>query len=98
MMTLISDDSRFDSIQKGLATFTSSEASGSQIWATETGDCFHCHSLGNTQLLTDNLFHNNGLDSVTSIDAFAAQFRRGVIAGIQTTTVNSNRLRYATLP
>lgn len=80
MMTLISDDSRFDSIQKGLATFSSSEASGFQIWATETGDCFHCHTLGNTWLLTDNLFHNNGLDSVTSIDAFA-DLGRGVISG-----------------
>lgn len=31
------------------------------IFITERGDCFHCHGL---PLMTDNGFHNIGLDSV----------------------------------
>jgi cytochrome c peroxidase len=37
------------------------ETRGFEIFFTEKGDCFHCHS---TILFTDNEFHNNGLDSV----------------------------------
>ena len=33
---------------------------GYAIYNSEQGDCFHCHG---TLLFTDNLFHNNGLDS-----------------------------------
>ncbi|MFN8285533.1 MAG: cytochrome c peroxidase [Chitinophagales bacterium] len=80
MMTLISSESRFDSIQRGAMQFTASEQRGFQIFATETGDCFHCHALGNTWLMTDNAFHNNGLDSVTTADAFI-DLGRGFITG-----------------
>ena len=34
---------------------------GLDIFTTEKGDCFHCHSLG---LFTDNKFRNNGIDSI----------------------------------
>ena len=29
----------------------------------ERGDCFHCHGSQNNPLWTDNMFHNNGLDT-----------------------------------
>ena len=58
--TLISTNSKFDKYLKGEAQLTSSELNGYAIFNTEKGDCFHCHG---TQMFTDNLFHNNGLDS-----------------------------------
>ncbi|NNC95809.1 MAG: cytochrome-c peroxidase [Chitinophagales bacterium] len=57
--TLISSDSKFDQYQIGNATLTEAEARGLIIYFSEDGDCFHCHG---TRLLTDNQFHNNGLD------------------------------------
>ena len=36
-------------------------ARGWEIFFTEKGDCFHCHG---SILFSNNLFHNNGLDSV----------------------------------
>lgn len=44
---------------------------GKILYETEAGDCFHCHgdAKGNP-LMTDNLFHNNGLDSHTSAASF----------------------------
>lgn len=80
MMTLVSSNSHFDKVQRGEEQFTTSEAAGFQIWATETGDCFHCHTLGNTWLMTDNLFHNNGLDSTTTFEGFI-DLGRGAISG-----------------
>ena len=59
--TLISSNSKWDRYLRGEANLNSSESQGFEIFFTEKGDCFHCHS---TILFTDNLFHNNGLDSV----------------------------------
>ncbi|MBL1280699.1 MAG: cytochrome-c peroxidase [Fluviicola sp.] len=59
--TLISNDSKWDKYLRGEASLTASEARGFDIFFTEKGDCFHCHS---TILFTDNLFHNNGLDDI----------------------------------
>jgi len=58
--TLVSSNSRFDKWLNGEIMFTDEELDGFDIYATERGDCFHCHPIG---LFTDNLFHNNGLDS-----------------------------------
>lgn len=59
--SMISSESRFDKYLKGEISLTSSEMNGLDIFLTERGDCFHCHSVG---LLTDNSFHNTGLDDV----------------------------------
>jgi len=61
--TMISSSSRFDRISNFVGFFTISEANGFKTFNTEKGDCFHCHG---TILLTDNLFHNNGLDALHS--------------------------------
>lgn len=58
--TLISNNSKFDKYSRGEEVFTKSELNGFAIFNSEKGDCFHCHG---TTLFTDNLFHNNGLDS-----------------------------------
>lgn len=59
--TIYSVGSPFDT--KGLNGLTEQEQRGYQLFMSEKGDCFHCHPdpLSNP-LLTDNLFHNNGLD------------------------------------
>ena len=82
MMTLISSNSRFDKIQRNEAgfQFTESEARGFVIFQTEAGECFHCHTFGNTFLMTDNIFRNNGLDPVTSTNDFTDK-GRGLITG-----------------
>lgn len=59
--TLISADSKWDRYLRGEVQLTQSESRGFEIFFSETGDCFHCHS---TILFTNNEFHNNGLDSV----------------------------------
>lgn len=58
--TLISQDSRFYQRVTGRAALTPDEEAGMTIFFTEKGDCFHCHT---NPLLTDNSFHNTGLDS-----------------------------------
>ncbi|NOY51808.1 MAG: c-type cytochrome [Chlorobi bacterium] len=59
--TMISANSRWDRYLRGELTLTQAEAQGYELFFTEKGDCFHCHG---TILFTDNLFHNNGLDSL----------------------------------
>ncbi len=57
--TLISGNSKFDKFLQYEALLTPSELRGKEIFNTEKGDCFHCHSY---PLFTSNEFHNNGLD------------------------------------
>ncbi len=59
--TLISADAKWDRYLRGEEQLTITETRGYEIFFTEKGDCFHCHT---TILFTDNIFHNNGLDSV----------------------------------
>lgn len=61
--TLISNDSKYDRVLRGLAVFTSSEARGYILFQNERGDCFHCHVVA-SNLFTDQDHHNNGLDSL----------------------------------
>ncbi len=62
--TLISGNSRFDQYLMGELTLTDSELNGINVFMSEEkGDCFHCHGNPNNPLWTDNIFHNNGLDS-----------------------------------
>ena len=62
---LISSESKFDKFLDYEASLTPSELRGKEIFNTEKGDCFHCHSY---PLFTSNLFHNNGLDPEESMD------------------------------
>jgi cytochrome c peroxidase len=59
--SMISSNSRFDQYLRHEIALTPSELNGMTLYLTETGDCFHCHGI---PLLTDNAFHNIGLDSV----------------------------------
>jgi cytochrome c peroxidase len=61
--TLISSNSKWDMYLRGETQLNLSETRGYEIFFTERGDCFHCHS---TILFTDNEFHNNGLDEAFS--------------------------------
>lgn len=65
-MTLISGNSKFDRWKRGEAQLTEQEEFGYYIFATEIGDCFHCHS--DNSLFTDNLFHNNGVDAEQELE------------------------------
>lgn len=67
LLTLITQDSRFDRAARKQASLTDEEKLGLSLFVTENdparglrgADCFHCH--GGT-LFTDNRFHNNGLN------------------------------------
>ena len=59
--TLISGNSKWDRYLRGEVQLSLAETKGFEVFFTEKGDCFHCHS---TILFTDNEFHNNGLDSI----------------------------------
>jgi cytochrome c peroxidase len=61
--TLISSNSKWDRYLRGEVQLSLAETRGYEIFFTEKGDCFHCHT---TILYTDNLYHNNGLDSIFS--------------------------------
>ena len=75
LRTMISGGSKFDLYKIGQYTLTESEERGLDLFLKEGGDpeegqggqwgadCFHCHGFG-AMLFTDNLPHNNGLDSV----------------------------------
>ncbi len=66
LLTLISQESRFDKAVRKVAELTEEEKRGLQLFVTEHdpkrglfgADCFHCH--GGT-LFTDHQFKNNGL-------------------------------------
>jgi cytochrome c peroxidase len=58
--TMISSNSKWDRYLRGEVQLTQAESKGFEIFFTEKGDCFHCHT---TILFTDNIFHNNGLDA-----------------------------------
>lgn len=58
---LTSANSKFDRFLKNEEALSPAEWRGFQLFFTEDGDCFHCHGM---PLMTDNDFHNIGLDSV----------------------------------
>ncbi len=57
LMSMVSDNSRFDKAKRGELSLTGEEKRGFEV-ASQKG-CFNCHS---TSLFTDNLSHNTGLD------------------------------------
>jgi cytochrome c peroxidase len=63
--TLVSADSKFDRFMNGAEQLSVSERNGYVLFMTEQGgDCFHCHGGEGNPLFTNNLFFNNGKDSV----------------------------------
>ncbi len=66
LLTLVSQDSRFDQAQRGEVKLTPEEQRGFELFMLEReprlgtmgADCFHCHGGA---LFTDHGFHNNGL-------------------------------------
>ncbi len=72
---MISYNSKLDKRLRNEISLTPSELNGFVIYVTERGDCFHCHNIDAGRLMTDNLFHNNGLDSVFT------DLGRGAITG-----------------
>jgi cytochrome c peroxidase len=61
--TLNSNNSKYDKyLRKEIPNLNPSEFRGLQMFMSEKADCFHCH--GQPALLTDNVYHNNGKDSL----------------------------------
>ena len=71
--TLLSYNSKFDKYARGEMELSASELRGLDIFKTEKGDCFHCHSSTAPEVFIspDRTFANNGLDSVSSVLDFA---------------------------
>ncbi len=70
MRTAISSNSKFDLWRNGLYSFSASEQRGFEIFSSEKGDCFHCHTDGPFLTFTNNQFLNNGLQEANSINDF----------------------------
>jgi cytochrome c peroxidase len=73
LLSAVTFNSKFDSVMRGEAVFNQSEQRGYyDVFLTSRGECNQCHkSPLSTTLLTDNKFHNNGLDFATSKNDFA---------------------------
>ncbi|TYA70139.1 cytochrome-c peroxidase [Seonamhaeicola marinus] len=105
--TLISANSKFDQFLLGEATLTPQEQNGFNVFMDENrGDCFHCHGSENNPLWTDNLFHNNGLDSefsdlglgaITGDPADNGKFRSPSLRNLAFTSPYMHDGRFATL-
>ncbi len=67
---IISKDSKLDLMFRGQATLTPLEQFGlDSVFNSERGDCFHCHGV--YPFMTDNDFHDNGLQqNVTNINTY----------------------------
>tara|TARA_B100000902_G_scaffold399561_1_gene471013 strand:+ start:1470 stop:2540 length:1071 start_codon:yes stop_codon:yes gene_type:complete len=102
--TLISSNSKYDKFLRGEINLTPSEYNGYAIFNSEIGDCFHCHS---TNLFTDNLFHNNGLDTepfsdlgyglITGSNSDLGKFRTPTLRNIEYTSPYMHDGRFQTL-
>jgi cytochrome c peroxidase len=101
--TVLSRDSRLDQKLRREVTFTPEEARGEQLFFSERGDCFHCHG---SILLTDNQFHDNGLDLVpadpgrflvTGQEFDRGKFRTPTLRNIELTAPYMHDGRFATL-
>jgi cytochrome c peroxidase len=105
--TLVSANSKYDKVLSGQAVFTTSEFNGFELYKAELGaDCFHCHGLPSNPLLTDNEFHNNGLDAtfidlglggVTNNPADNGKFKTPSLRNLAYTAPYMHDGRFATL-
>lgn len=69
---MVSANSKYDQMKKGLVKFNSSEEHGYQLFQQ------HCQSCHPEPLFTDNTFRNNGLE----IDPYHNDFGRMMISGV----------------
>ena len=104
--TLISGNSKFDKwYNQQSIQLSEQELRGFVLYTTEQADCFHCHGLGG--LITDNQFHNNGMDTefsadegrylVTGNDADKGKFRTPTLRNIELTAPYMHDSRFFTL-
>lgn len=103
--TLISGNSKFDRYyNRQEIQLTEQELRGFILYTTEEADCFHCHGLGG--LITDNQYHNNGLDEqytdmgryeVTGNPMDRARFRTPTLRNIEMTAPYMHDGRFFTL-
>lgn len=106
--TFISSNSKWDQFKKSskdpFEFFTLEEYLGYTIFFTEQGDCFHCH--GDELMLTDNLFHNNGLDetftdigyeTITNDPNDRGKFKTPSLRNVEFTAPYMHDGRFATL-
>ncbi len=100
--TQISGNAKFDKFLRGETTLTNQEYLGYELYYTEKGDCFHCHA---TMFMTDNLMHNNALDTnpdpgyftITGDSLDYGKFKSPTLRNIEYTAPYMHDGRYATL-
>ena len=107
--TLISGNSKFDKFYRGELIFSDTELRGWDLFNLDGpydgADCFHCHQA---PLFTDNIFHNNGLDSdenfndlglylVTQNSSDKAKFKTPSLRNIELTPPYMHDGRFQTL-
>ena len=97
-----SGNAKFDKFLRNEAEFTNQEYLGYELFYTERGDCFHCHA---TMFLTDNILHNNALDTKPDPGHFAisgdsldyGKFKSPTLRNIEFTGPYMHDGRYASL-
>ena len=97
-----SGNSRFDKFLRQEIEFTNEEYLGYELYYTERGDCFHCHA---TMFMTDNLMHNNALDTnpdpgyftITGDSLDIGKFKSPTLRNIEYTAPYMHNGSYATL-
>ncbi len=111
LLTLVSQDAKFDRVMKGAAQFTPAEKRGFELFLTEHdprlglrgGDCFHCHGGA---LFTNHQFINIGLPlrgddtgraQVTGQAADRGKFRTPSLRNIALTAPYMHDGRFRTL-
>lgn len=81
--TLLSYNSKYDSVLRKEAYFTKAELKGFELMNDMSmADCLHCHSTDADPMGTKLGFSNNGLDSITDADHYADKGRGGVTGDI----------------
>lgn len=111
LLTLVSQDSKFDRAARKLAVLTPQEQRGLQLFVTEHdparglrgADCFHCHG-GN--LFSNHQFMNNGLPArtndsgrmeVTRLESDRGKFKVPSLRNVAVTAPYMHDGRFATL-
>ncbi len=110
LLTLVSQDSKFDQALRGAIKLTAVEQRGLELFVTEHdparnlrgADCFHCHGGA---LFSNQGFANNGLDAVpqpgrqavTGLDSDSGKFRVPPLRNIAVTAPYMHDGRFATL-
>ena len=111
LLTLLSQESKFDRAARKLAQLTPQEQQGLQLFITEYdparglrgADCFHCHG-GN--LFSNHQFMNNGLEErngdlgrmeVTGMETDRAKFKVPTLRNVALTAPYMHDGRFATL-